>query len=393
MFTRPRPRSLLPLILGITLATSACSVELGEAEEVVTLGSSDVVDGEDTTTTVAPASPDQDDPDAPAPVAAPIVDPSPSDDARTGEDDQDAAFCEASADYWVASVAFSHIDRDRPAEVSTLFGLIDSRLDDAIAAAPNDELAAPALLAREHFTVIDEAIADFFYDLDVFEASSAFPELGQSFNTLAEIDSLLNDYLLGPCGYSQGTLDAAAESTASDIVRLVDEVLAADDGDPTDGSNGADYPGDYIEIIDATDRLKVEVPIDWEDVQSEPSGGGAALTIAPDVDAYLTSWDADGLKMTVTDASGPADWRQPMYETNASTDCVLISSEPYSDPLYTGWIDHYENCAGGDVRAVVVGATDEEFSVEILVEVQFDNVDTQNDEDTLIKILDTFKAR
>ena len=42
---------------------------------------------------------------------------------------------------------------------------------------------------------------------------------------------------------------------------------------------------------------------------------------------------------------------------------------------------------------MVIGATDEDFSVEILIEVQFDDIDTQNDEATLAQVLDTFQAR
>ncbi len=297
----------------------------------------------------------------------------------------EAEFCSASADYWVASNAGSHIDLSNPAQVREVFQRMTVELDEAIAKAPNDELAQPALLAKDHFTPIHEALAGFQYDFDTFETSNVFVTLEARLDGLGDIDDLLQTYLAGPCGLSPDLLQASAEAEAS-------EIALAYPGDATGDGGAADIPDGYTEIIDTTDRLKVNVPDSWEDVQSEPSGDGSSLTIAPDVGDYLTTWAADGLKMSVTNASSPIDWRQPMNETNASAECVLVSSDPYDDGLYTGWIDRYEEC-GGSSTAVVIGATDEEFSVEILVEVQFDNVDTQNDEETLNQIIDTFKAR
>jgi hypothetical protein len=332
-----------------------------------------------------------------ASTAAPT--PDGADDGETAADELDAeevsAFCEASAEYWAASDSANHINLDRPGEVAALYGLMDDRLTEAIDLAPNDEMAAPALLAREHFDIVEAALEQENFDLDVFEAGGGLAEVESSVRTLAGIDDQLNEFLIGPCGYSQSELDAGGEAVAADLKRLVDDFLADGDGGSDSDSDGdsIDYPGDYIEVVDSTDRLKVEVPLDWEDTQSEPSGVGSALVVAPDVSEYLTSWRADGMKMTVRDAGDPIDWRAPMYDTTASAECTLVSSEPYSDPLYTGWIDRYDECGGGPATAVVIGATDEEFSVEILVEVQFDDVDTQNDEGTLQQIIDTFKAR
>ncbi|MGH1491311.1 MAG: hypothetical protein ACRBK7_18255 [Acidimicrobiales bacterium] len=411
--------SLLPtvsLFIGVAMVASACGISIGENDESATLESTGIgapidqnsedepdgeasgIEGSDAADS-APAELGDSEP-TPA-VAAPVATSIPQADEPTAAQLQQAfeqnqaenrAFCEASADYWVASNASDRIDIDRPGEVSMLYKLMDTRLDTAISLAPSEELAEPALVAREHFTRLHDAASEARFDLDVLETGSVYDDLEPSLKILIDIDNRLGTYLVGPCGYNRDSLEAGADSVAVDIARLVDDVLA-DSEEVDSGRPDGDYPGDYIEIADSADRLKVEVPIHWEDTQSEPSATGTALTIAPDVAAYFTTWKADGIKLTVSDAAGALDWRQPMYETNASVECTLISSAPYSDSLYTGWIDRYDNCAGGPASAVVIGATDEDFSLEILVEVQFDNVDTQNDEATLTQILDTFKAR
>jgi hypothetical protein len=388
-------RPALTLLTCLTLAFSACGVL--DEEDHQGIGSDDSgigvvmnvgTDGE-TGTDDSIAAPTTSIPtvDAePEPQVEPIAD---QRDQATDEVDRD--FCEASADYWVASASASFIDVERPGEVSMLYQLMETRLNRAISLAPSPELAEPALVAREHFTIVYAAVEEARFDLDVVQSGQQYEDIEPSLRTLIEIDDLLETYLVGPCDYALSSLEGGVLSLADDIARLVDDVLV--DSDTGDDSIDGDYSGDYIEIVDSADRLKVEVPIDWEDTLSEPTANGSALTIGPDVSAYFTTWRADGIKMTVTDATRPIDWRAPMYETNASSDCTLIDSTPYSDSLYTGWIDRYDNCAGGPASAVVIGATDEDFSVEILIEVQFDDIDTQNDEATLAQVLDTFQAR
>lgn len=389
MFRKSGLGPTISLLIGLLLVASACGTG-GEDDQSQALESAEVtttVEQETTTTSTAPPVEETTAEDTTVEDSAdqePVADDGPS---RAALEE----FCDASADYFVASQSAQHIDSGRPGELSMFYSVIDTRLDEAVAVAPNDEMAEPALLARTHFTILHAAMDDAGYDPEVVESRDDFSDLEVSLQTMIDIDDMLSSFLTESCGYDADALDESARMVADDIGRLVDDVLS-DSGADDDAIDG-DYPGDYIEIGDSTDRLKVEVPLDWEDTQSEPLGSGSSIVIAPDVSQYLTSWRADGLKMTVKDASRPVDWRAPMYETLASEECTLVSSDPYSDALYTGWIDRYDNCGGGPASAVVIGATDEDFSIEILVEVQFDDVDTQNDDATLTQILDTFKAR
>lgn len=371
MFTRSSLRAALPLFLGVALIASACGADDTEALDTgigISVDQSSDDQGSDGS--------DSDNSDPALEVSEDFV--------------ADEAFCAASGRYWTAAGAGPHIDRDSPVEVDMLWALTDSRLDEAIALAPDEKQARPALAAREHFEVVYAALQNENYNLDALEAGDLYREVEPSLKMLLEINELLGAFLIGPCGYTKEGLLAAAEDTGNNVGQLAAE---ASGGEEAVGSVDGDYSGDYIEVAGSSARLSVQVPIDWEDVQSGPTGNGSVLTVAPDVSEYLSTWRADGLHMSVIDATSPIDWRQPMYETSASSECTLVNSVPYSDALYTGWIDRYDDCGGGPATAVVIGATDEDFSVEILVEVQFDNVDTQNDEATLVQILDTFMAR
>ncbi len=378
----------------MAVVASGCVVGFGgdddeQAESSTQISTEAVQDDEDedddeTTTTVAADDDSTDDG---------------TDDGTDNDDDDEEAldpaavkaFCGASAEYWVASNAANHINLSRPAQVRQTFGLMEETLDEAIALAPDDELAALPLLARDNFDAVHAELAGFQYDWDTFLNSNVYAtNLEARLDTLGDIEDQLDGYLAGPCELSLDTLGDEAIATASGIA-------AADTGegqDPDDGDDpgGPDVRDGYVEVFDSTDRLRVTVPEAWSDTQSEPSGNGSAITIAPDVSTYLTSWAIDGMKMSVAEAGVPADWRGPMAETNAASECVLVSSEEYRDPLYLGWIERYEDCPGGST-AVVIGATDEDLSVEILVEVQFDTENTGDDDEVLQEILDTFQAR
>ncbi len=243
------------------------------------------------------------------------------------------------------------------------------------------------LFAQAHLQEIDAALVIISYDWELFSSSGRFDEMIEHFEALDQVDAMLESYLEDECGESIASLQKVARKTA--------EGLRVDDPEP-DARPAPSRPSDsldYVEIVDSANRLKVTVPTAWTDVTDLSTSDGGLIRISPDTARLERSWGIDGISMSVQDASSsPIDWRAPMYDTAASQECSPVSSVPYSDSLYTGWIDTYENC-GGSTTAVVIGATDEDFSIEILIQIQFDGVDTATDEEVLKTILDTFKAR
>jgi polyhydroxyalkanoate synthesis regulator phasin len=259
-----------------------------------------------------------------------------------------------------------------------------------------DELVASGSVSENDATcIVDGALEDYTIDeLADLNDDDADPVMVQTMTDLT-FDCLVGGDAFDDIVEEQGlgddtstTVAPTTETTEAQTTETTAATLATDDAGSSSG--GATDDG-FVEVTDTTDRLRVSVPASWTDTQTEPSGDGSAITISPDVSTYLTSWAIDGMKFSVTNASSPVDWRGPMETTNAAAECTLVSSEPYSDSLYTGTIDRYESCPG-DNTAVVIGATDEDESIELLVEVQFDTVDVGDDAATLQKILDTFQG-
>lgn len=388
-------RPLWPFAVGLALFAASCGVATPEVsfervdtgDEVVDDDSADQTDDDkDADAGVVPVTTATED----EPTEDQATEDQPTEDLSTAAAVPeglnglgDASFCNASADYWVAANSGNYINMNSQTELRLVFDSMGIELDQAIAEAPDDELAEPALIAREHLNTIRDVLVEFNWDYTALEGNQSYAAVSPSLVAMGEIDDLLQEYLAGPCNFDQDELERRAELTGDAVINHAAE-LDAQQQDIPDGG--------FIEIVDATDRLRVEVPFHWEDVQSEPNGPQSSLTIAPDVSAYLTTWAADGLKMTVSNAPANIDWRSPMFETNAANECTLIDSTPYSDPLYTGWIDRYAGC-GGFSTAVVIGATDADLSVEILVEVQFDTIDTEDDDLILSEIINSFQAR
>lgn len=392
-------RSAWPFSIGLVLFAASCGVATPEVSfDRVDSTTVEVMDEPAEQTNDVDNSESGNSEDGLVPVTAPSADQgTDGSDGTNGSDDPapapeglnglaDTEFCSESADYWVAANAGNSINMYSETQLRLVFEQMAIELDEAITAAPNEELEEPAIVARDHFVVIAQVLVDFDWDYAALEETVTYSELQPHFTAMGEIDDLLQEYLAGPCAFSEDDLDRRAEETGQAIINRAADLDAAQQDIPD---------GEFIEIVDGTDRLKVNVPYHWEDVQSEPDGPQSSLIIAPNVSEYLTTWAADGLKMTVKNAPAAIDWRQPMYETNAANECTLVSSNPYSDSLYTGWIDHYNNCGNSTASgtAVVIGATDADLSVEILVEVQFDTVDTADDAAILAEILDSFKAR
>lgn len=293
------------------------------------------------------------------------------------------AFCDTSADYYTAFHAVDLFDESNPGQYRAGFELMQLHLDLAVTLAPTPELAEAPTVAKEHFDVIHGELRSFDYDWNRFEASDRYAPVVDRLAVLDQIDSLLAEYLLGPCQLDRATLDERSTSLAEEIT--------ASTGTGT-ATSPSGVPDGYTAVFDPSDRLRVHVPQEWADIKSWSTATSSLMIVAPDAGEYETSWAADGLQMVVTDAGPDFDWRQPMFTTAAAEECSLVDSRPYDDGLYTGWIDTYEAC-GSTTDAVVIGATDAEHSIEILIEIQFDTEGTAQDAETLNVIIESFMAR
>ena len=70
----------------------------------------------------------------------------------------------------------------------------------------------------------------------------------------------------------------------------------------------------------------------------------------------------------------------------------MVGTEPYDDGTYEGLLATYRNC-GIDSVATVIAAVSHDGQDGVLVELQFDSVESGPDATTLRNVIDTFLVR
>ena len=122
----------------------------------------------------------------------------------------------------------------------------------------------------------------------------------------------------------------------------------------------------FAPVLDDLGVLTVTVPDDWTDVNGIPftteSGQEwASITVAPDIDAYLESWDVSGLEIAATAAQGTTEEQlrglldsiTQIYSTCETAGAIT----PYDDGFFVGFETVFEGCGDGTV-AFAITATD-----------------------------------
>ncbi|MHB1319753.1 MAG: S1C family serine protease, partial [Anaerolineae bacterium] len=112
--------------------------------------------------------------------------------------------------------------------------------------------------------------------------------------------------------------------------------------------------GSTMTVQDDTGALEMDVPAIWDEVASDiwyADDGtkiGPRLIAAPDVDAFLNSYDADGVvyigSVSLLEEYDPAGFLNEFdSEIRTNNACETIyDRETYSDPFYEGAIDLYD---------------------------------------------------
>ena len=109
--------------------------------------------------------------------------------------------------------------------------------------------------------------------------------------------------------------------------------------------------------------------------------------VAEDVAGYRSTWNTEGVEIAANTVDpGNADPDRFFDGVPAVNECELVDSSPYEDPLYTGVLHSFTNCPGGSTSAIVLLATDDTASVEIVVQAQV----LEGNEDVFTAILESF---
>jgi serine protease Do len=175
---------------------------------------------------------------------------------------------------------------------------------------------------------------------------------------------------------------AAVESLVSDVVEQ--------GGLATEGTEYAEF----VQVEDDSGTVAVEVPAAWSQVDGTPRELDDGTTFpsvvaAPDLASFYELWTAPGVEVmavapeTTTDVAGILD----DLGAGAAAECTDAGREEYGDQLYTGLIQFYADCGGGEAAVVLIAAQppDVEFTAVVIVQLA-----TQADAAVLDRVVQTF---
>ncbi len=144
-----------------------------------------------------------------------------------------------------------------------------------------------------------------------------------------------------------------------------------DDVDAGDPEVAIDDYDSYISVSDDSGSITVDIPAEWTDIDGTINNDfGPSLWASPDLGAFIDTFGTPGVIVEATGVESPPDLEGVLMEFEYGMACEFVGTSPYSDPLYTGLIDEYVNCSGGDTSVFVVAVTDETETLVARVVIQ-----------------------
>jgi serine protease Do len=167
-----------------------------------------------------------------------------------------------------------------------------------------------------------------------------------------------------------------------------------DFGDDVEDSLG-DVPtdtttyGEYVSVSDDSGFLTVDVPAAWSDVDGRAGTFGPDVTASTDVQAFFQTYDVSGLEFQATDiqTNQTPDEVLTAVSQGQASQCTSLGRQDYSDPLYTGRSEVFQDCAGTETDFVWLAFEPGDLSFHGVVGVQITN---EADIEALERALDTF---
>ena len=154
-------------------------------------------------------------------------------------------------------------------------------------------------------------------------------------------------------------------------------------------TGGGDIYAEYMPVTDDTGAIEVYVPTEWSDIDGEPAPDfGPSIYAAPDLQAFIETWDTPGLILEVSADYGAGDIETVLDEFQP-VGCTGTGREAYEDPLYTGLFEAWESCDGTDTGVITLAVTPEDGGFVIRLAMQ---IVEERDLDALDTVLDTFIA-
>ncbi len=155
---------------------------------------------------------------------------------------------------------------------------------------------------------------------------------------------------------------------------------------------GSSYSS-YVPVSDDSGALAVEVPAEWSDVQGTPltleDGTELPQIIAStDLASYQSSYSVPGMEFAAM-VGGSISIADMLDAVGPSGECTSTGRQDYDDGLYTGKIEYWESCGGGETQVVTIAA--EPAGGEFMA-VLFVQIVNGADLDALDQIIQTFQV-
>jgi hypothetical protein len=136
----------------------------------------------------------------------------------------------------------------------------------------------------------------------------------------------------------------------------------------------------FTSVVDDLGVLTVTVPDDWTDVNGLPftTDAGqewASISVAPDIDGYLTSWSEPGLEIAATAVTGVNDegllgLLASISEIYGECGTVVQEASPYDDGFFVGFESAWEDCGASGTSAFAITATNTAGTQAVFVRAQ-----------------------
>jgi serine protease Do len=178
------------------------------------------------------------------------------------------------------------------------------------------------------------------------------------------------------------------------------EQLIGQTGQSSSASNTASGTG-YTEVVDDTETLTMDVPTEWTDVRTsgnfifEDEGVGPSMGASTNYEDWLASFDVPGAYLAASSSLAqtyPNDVVDRVLDhEDFSGSCDYDGRSEYSDSVYTGQLDIWNNCDGTS-QYHVIAAVPEDRSFVVLLETTITSDADLEAEKQIINTFDVLKT-
>jgi serine protease Do len=143
-----------------------------------------------------------------------------------------------------------------------------------------------------------------------------------------------------------------------------------DDTDVDTGGGGAADTTTYVSVEDNGGEITVDVPQAWTDINGAPCDYNGStipcLTVSTNITSWNETWTTPGLFFTAFDP--PEDINTLLADYGFPNECQDGGIFEYSDALYTGRYQIWENCGGVGSYLIVLAAAEADNSYTALMQ-------------------------